>query len=108
VRRDFGRTGDRLARATRAGLFTDDEQVAFDQARTSLLQLSPLQHTLNEPKVGGLAKQAASQLGEIDRRLDRMERTEHLKKLALIPIWIFLGAMAWAFRVRGRRLETRN
>jgi len=108
VRRDFGRTGDRLARATRAGLFTDDEQLAFDQARTSLLQLSPLQHTLNEPKVGGLAKQAASQLGEIDHRLDRMERTEHLKKLALIPIWIFLGAMAWAFRVRNRRLETRN
>jgi len=108
VRKEFGKTGDRLAQATRAGLYTDDQQVALDQARTSLLQLAPLQHTLSEPKVSALAKQTASQLAEIDRSLDRMEQTERMKKIALLPLWIFLGAMAWAFHARGKQLESRN
>jgi hypothetical protein len=106
IRGDFGKTGDRLARASRAGLFTDDEQLALDQARTSLLQLAPLQHTLSAPKVGELAKQTASQLAAIERNLDRMERTERTKKMALIPLWIFLGAMAWVFRARGKQFES--
>jgi hypothetical protein len=104
ARSDFGRAGERLARATRAGLPTDDEEAALDRARTSLLQLSPLQHTLSEEKVGALARTATAQAADVESRVDRKEKGERMKKLALIPIWTLLAALAWVFRAKGKRI----
>jgi len=104
ARSEFAKAGERLARAARAGLPTDDEEVALDQARTSLLQLSPLQHTLSQDKVGALARTATAQAAAVEARLERKETGEKRKKLALIPIWSFLAALAWVFRAKGKRL----
>jgi len=104
ARREFGGTGDRVARAARAGLHTEDEEAALGKARTTLLMMPPLQHTLSEEKVGALAKSTASQLARIEAQLDRRERGERAKKLVLIPVWILLAAMAWMFRAKGRRI----
>ena len=105
ARSDFERARERLARASRAGLPTDDEEAALDRARTSLLQLSPLQHTLSGEKVGVLAKTAAAQAADVEARVDAKERGERVKKLALVPIWAFLAGLAWVFRAKGRRIE---
>ena len=105
ARSDFEKARERLARASRAGLPTDDEEVALDRARTSLLQLSPLQHTLSQSKVAALATTAVAQAADVESRLDRKEKGEKMKKLALVPIWIFLAGLAWVFRAKGRRIE---
>jgi len=105
ARGEFARAGDRVAQATRAGLFTDEEQLALEKAKTSLLQLPPLQHTLHQAKVAALTDTISSELGEVQRQLDRQERTERWKKFALVPIWIFLLAMAWLFRAKQKRIE---
>jgi hypothetical protein len=105
TRADYARTSDRVAQATRAGRFTDDEQLALEKAKTSLLQLPPLQHTLHQPKVAALVGTITSELGEVERQLDRQERAERWKKLALAPIWAFLLGMAWLFRAKQKRIE---
>ncbi|MBI3854895.1 MAG: hypothetical protein HY293_04310 [Planctomycetes bacterium] len=108
TRGDYARTSDRVAQAARAGRFTDDEQLALEKAKTSLLQLPPLQHALSQAKVAALAGTISSELGEVDLQLDRQERTERWKKLALIPIWVFLVGMAWLFRAKRRQIERRG
>ncbi len=105
ARSAFGQTSGRLAAATRAGRHTDDEKVLLDRARTSLLELQPLQHALNATKVAQTASTARAVLGEIEGRLDRGERELRLRKLALAPIGIFLAAMAALFVAAGRRAE---
>ncbi len=105
ARRTFDRTRDRLARAARAGFFTDDDQITLEKAKTSLLQLPPLQHTLSQEKVAALAATTVSQLEEVEQRLDRQERDELRKKIALIPIAGFLVGMAWLFRAKRRQIE---
>jgi hypothetical protein len=105
TRGEVARTGDRVAEAARAGLFTDDEQLALEKARTSLLQLPPLQHTLNQAKVAALTQTISSELGEVHRQLDRQEQAERWKKFALVPVWAFLLAMAWLFRAKQKRIE---
>ena len=105
ARRQFAGTEERLARATRSGFFTDDEQLALEKAKTSLLQLPPLQHTLREEKVAALTGTISADLGAVERQLDHLEQSERRKKIALIPIWGFLLGMAWIFRAKRKQLE---
>ena len=105
TRTEYARASDRVAQATRAGHFTDDELLALEKARTSLLQLPPLQHTLSLEKVSALTGTVSAELRDVGLQLDRQERAERWKKLALIPIWVFLIGMAWLFRTKRRRIE---
>ncbi len=101
----FQRTADRVGRFARAGLHTDEEQVSLEEARTSLLQLAPLQHTLDLKKVGAAAADVGSRLKDVEDRLDGRERGERLKKLALVPAWAFLLSLAALFWARKRLIE---
>ena len=105
ARERFRRTEERVGRMARAGYHTDDEQLALEEARTSLVQLAPLQHTLSLEKVGASAGALDAALGKIDARLDAQERTEGLKKLALVPVWAFLLALAGVFWAKKREVE---
>jgi hypothetical protein len=104
-RGEFTRTNERLAHATRAGFHTDDEQLLLEQAKTSLLQLPPLQHALNGTNVLAVTKTISGQLGEVEQRLQLQDRRERWKKFALFPIWLFLISMAWIFRAKRRQIE---
>jgi hypothetical protein len=79
--------------------------MALEKAKTSLLQLPPLQHSLHEEKVAALAGTISMELGAVERQLDHVEQSERRKKIALIPIWGFLIGMAWIFRAKRRQLE---
>ena len=105
ARERFRRTADRLAGLARAGFHEDDESLALEEARTSLVQLAPLQHTLSAEKVGAAAGALDAALGKIDGRLDGQERSERLKKLALVPVWAFLIFLAGLFWAKRREVE---
>jgi len=104
ARSRFGGTGERVANAARSGVATEEEEGALAEARTTLLELAPLQHSLNRETLSGVAGRLDAQLSEIEKGLDRKEKSERMRKLALIPIWLFLAAMAVLFRLKGRRL----
>ncbi len=101
-------TRERVQRMARAGFHVDDEEVLLEEAKTSVLQLVPTQHTLSEPKVREVAQAAEGTMREIHRRLDAKERTEGMKKKALIPIWGFLLVMAGLFWLKLRQVKKRE
>lgn len=105
-RKGFARVSERLARRVRAGGAADEEAFLLDQARTSLLQLPVVQHTLKEDLVRQVERPLEAVLVEIDRRLDGRERSERIRRLSLVPIWGFLVAMAALFWAKRRRLES--
>lgn len=96
---------DRLQQLSRTGFHVDEETVLLEEARTGVLQLAPLQHTLDESKVAAKAGEAEATIAEIHRRLDGKERAESWKKKALVPIWAFLLAMAGLFWMKLTRIK---
>ena len=102
---DFARTAERLAAAARAGAHVDDEQLLLESARTTLLQIPPTLHALDARRIDALAVETRATLATIDSRLDSRERSLRQRRLALLPIWVFLAALAALFWAKRRRLE---
>ncbi|OHB70498.1 MAG: hypothetical protein A2W23_02770 [Planctomycetes bacterium RBG_16_43_13] len=102
---DFQKTKDRLGQLTRAGFHTEDEELLLEEAKTSILQLPPVQHTLNLENVRKLFSTTESTLSDIQRQLDKKEKVEEIKKFALVPIWLFLIGMAIAFWAKKKSIE---
>lgn len=89
----------------RAGFHTGDEEFLLEQRRTSGLQLPLLLHQLDLEALRDEAAQEAAALDAIDRRLGDKERERRARRLALLPIGLFLVTLAGLFRVKARRLE---
>jgi hypothetical protein len=99
-RTEFHQVKERLEGFTRSGFHTDDEQALLEEAHTALLRLSPLQHTLDVTRVRGASDELASVVHRIDEQLDRKAAVLRVRTLALIPIWLFLGMLAWLLRMK--------
>ncbi|MBI2930369.1 MAG: cytochrome c3 family protein [Planctomycetes bacterium] len=102
----YGGVASRVAAMTRAGFHTEDEGLQLEEARTALLQIPPVQHTLDLAKIERLLAAEDARLGEIEERLETKERAERIKKIALVPIWIFLLGMAFVFARKRKSLES--
>lgn len=105
ARAQFDRRAGRLAAFVREGAHVDDEQLLLERARTTLLQLAPLQHGLKLPEVKGASGAMAATLTEVDRLLDGKERSKRARRWMLVPVWIFLIGLAWMARLRLARIE---
>jgi hypothetical protein len=105
--RIYVRTASRLDAARRGVLIVDDEDYLFGDARTRLVALAPLQHTLDAAKIDAGIGELREVIGSVDEGLDGKERRLHARHLALIPIWAFALAFAAALYVKYRRLERR-
>ena len=101
----YERTAARLAAAARSGEPVDDEQLKLEAAHTSLLQIPAAFHTLDPKRLDAVARETQSSLAAVDAGLDAKERSGRLRRWALLPVWIFLVAMAALFWAKRRRLE---
>jgi cytochrome c553 len=101
---DFARATEKVRDATVRGLATDDEQLLLQETKTQVTQLEAMQHTLDFETL----KPVAVRAGEITKQtftdIRMLERIERWKREALIPVWLFLGAMAALFWLRGKQL----
>ena len=103
---DFQDTKYTLTQMTRAGFHTEEEELLLEEAKTLLLQLPPIQHTLEVINVEKVSAGARTTLKDIRERLEEKEKTEQLKKLSLIPIWLFLAMMAIVFWLKRKNIES--
>lgn len=101
----FQAAKDRIQHMSRDGYLLDDEAALLDEARTGVVQLAIVQHTLEETLVRGKAAEADATIAEIQRRLDGKARTEAWKTKALVPIWVFLLGMAGLFWMKLKRIK---
>ncbi len=86
-------------------LLVQDEAMLLDQARTNLISLLAVQHTLDESKIlqtGGAVIETANQ---IEASLDQKVASLALRRHLLPPVWVFIAVFAGALLVKHRQLK---
>lgn len=99
-RRDFQGAKERVESLTRAGHHTEDELIRLESAHTALLQLSPMQHSLNTNKVRDAARELTSTVVQIHESLDRKAASLRTRTHALVAVWALLGILAWLLWIK--------
>jgi hypothetical protein len=91
--------------ATVRGLATDDEQLLLQEVKTQITQLEALQHTLAIDSMRPVATRASELVEATEQGIAQLESVETWKRRALLPIWLFLMAMAVIFWLKRRQIE---
>jgi hypothetical protein len=96
----YERAGERVRDATVRGLATDDEQLLLQEAKTQVLQLEVLQHTLAPDELRPGAARTEELVVDTLRQVDHLERVELWKRLAVVPLWALMILMAILFAAK--------
>lgn len=103
--RRFVMTGRRLDQIGAGVLLVDNQRFKFEDAKTKLLELAPTQHSLDIKKVDTKVAELNTICAEIDDELDVLERGLRLRRMALIPIWLFTLGFATLWYVKYKQLH---
>lgn len=98
-------TARRLNEMARGVLLVDRQRFLFEDARTHLIGLAPLQHTLDNDRVASAVGELNAVCDTINRELDVLQGRLELRYRALVPIWVFSLAFSVALYVKYRRLK---
>ena len=103
--RNYVRTGQRLDEVGRGIMLVDAQRFKFEDAKTHLIQLAPLQHTLSLSVVSDKVKELNDVCAEVNADLDALEAGLRWRYRALIPIWVFALLFSAACYVKYKRLK---
>lgn len=98
-------TANRLDRLGRGVLLVENQRFKFQDAKTHLIGLAPLQHTLDNERVAGKVEELEAVCAEVNGGLDNLEEGLRLRKLALVPIWAFAILFAWVLYIKFKQLK---
>jgi len=99
-------TGNRLDQVGQGVLLVDNQRFKFQDAKTHLIALAPLQHTLDNTIVGDEVAKLNKVCVEINKELDGLESGLKLRYKALIPIWIFSVLFSILLYVKYKQLKS--
>ncbi len=85
----YAKTGLRLERVGQGVLLVDRQRFLFEDAKTHLIELAPLQHALDNKKVAAKVADLNAVCDQVNAELDELERGLHWRSKALVVIWIF-------------------
>lgn len=93
----YVKTGRRLDEIGQGVLLVDRQRFLFEDAKTHLIELAPLQHTLDNEKVAAKVAELNAVCSQVNDELDELEQGLLLRHWALVPIWVFsiLFAALW-------------
>jgi hypothetical protein len=95
----------RVDQAAQGVLLVTDEALMLEEARTKLVGLAPLQHTLDVQKVRAAAGELNTLTDEIDRSIGRKVRDLQWRRWGLILMWSFLAIFVGVLWVKYKRLK---
>lgn len=98
-------TGARVDRVGRGVLLVQEEAFALEQARTDLIALAAIQHTLDEKRVTEALRKVLDVCRQINTSLDEKEARLRWRYWALLPMWAFLLLFICALWVKYKRLR---
>jgi hypothetical protein len=91
--------------ATVRGLATEDDLLLLQEAKTQLMQLEALQHTLSMKELQPIADRQQELIKQTQADVAELDKIQHWKRLALWPVWGFLTIMAVLFWLKRRQIE---
>jgi hypothetical protein len=98
-------TGRRLAEVGQGVLLVDRQRFLFEDAKTHLIELAPLQHTLDNEKVEAKVTELNTVCDQVNAELDELERGLRWRHVALVPIWIFSILFAIVLYAKYKQLK---
>jgi hypothetical protein len=105
VEAEFGATQEKLDGALELGHADEDDQMLLESARTAMIEMAALQHSLNPDRLESAVAAARANLTRLDERIDSTEAIERLKRWTLMPVVLFLVIMSLGFWARFRRIH---
>ncbi|MBU0717715.1 MAG: hypothetical protein KJ749_05650 [Planctomycetes bacterium] len=103
--RHYLETASRVDQIGRGVLLVDRQRFLLGDARTHLIELGALQHTLDAEKVAAKVSELDAVCDMVNEELDGLERGLDWRRRALIPIWIFAVLFAIALYAKYKRLR---
>lgn len=94
-----------LDRALQQGTATADDQELLATAAAANRQLAPAQHALTPALLLPMAKETAEAVQRLQQRLQQATDDEHRRRLAVLPVVLFLALMSFGFWLRFRRIH---
>lgn len=98
-------TATRLDEVSRGVLLVDSARFKLEDARTHLIALSPLQHTLDNELVAEKIAELNAVCNEVNHDLDELEAGLGLRYRLLVPLWAFCMCLAGLLYVMFKRLK---
>lgn len=87
------------------GLFVDEETASLEEAKTNVIAMAPMQHTLAEAKIAELNDKAATAFKGIEESINAKRHGLKARKMFLGPLWIFVFIMMVALWLRYKQLK---
>jgi hypothetical protein len=103
--RDYVMTAARLDQVGQGVLLVESQRFKFQDAKTHLIELSPVQHTLDHELVAGKVADLKRVCDEVVAELDELEAGLRLRKLALVPVWAFAVFFSTLLYIKYKRLK---
>ena len=97
-----------VARTEQVGrgiLQVQDEAFNLSQARTHLISLAAIQHTLDEKQIADVAEKVLDVCRKVQSSLDQKERGLGWRYQALMPIWVFLSIFIVILWIKYKQLK---
>jgi hypothetical protein len=103
----YVRTGKRLDDAAQGILLVDRQNFLFQDAKTHLIELAPLQHTLDNEKVAAKVAELNEVCGRVNQELDELQAGLAMRERMLVPIWGFAVVFSALLYVKYKQLKKR-
>jgi len=103
--RKYVETANRLDEVGQGVLLVDKQRFQFEDAKTHLIALAPLQHTLDNDRVAKKVEELNAVCDQVNGELDGLEAGLNRRYVALVPIWIFCVVLAAAFYAKYKQLK---
>jgi hypothetical protein len=100
-------TGRRLSDVGEGVLLVDRQRFLFEDAKTHLIELAPLQHTLDNEKVAAKVAELNAACNRVNTELDELEAGLALRHRMLIPIWAFSALFAALLYAKYKQLKAK-
>jgi hypothetical protein len=103
--RYYVQTAHHLDQVGQGVLLVDNQRFEFEEARTRLIALAPLQHTLNNATIEAKVTELKKVCDKVNAELTDLEDGLRWRYRALVPIWGFAILFAVALYAKYKALR---
>ncbi len=101
----YVQTARRLDEVGQGVLLVENQRFRFEDAKTHLIALAPLQHTLDNDLVAAKVAELNAVCDEVSAELDELEAGLRMRYLALVPMWGFALVFSAVLYVKYKQLR---
>lgn len=97
-----------VKQASIEGIFVEEESASLEEAKTDMIAMAPFQHTLAIEQLSERSNKLLGTVHEIEQKIYNKKQFLKWRKVALIPIWIFILIMVGALWTKYKQIKSEH